>query len=172
MIDGVLPGKDPREQARQKAWRLLQIRPHSERELWKKLRDRGFPPEVLADVFQELKDYRYLDDSAYARLKARHLAVERLLGDRRIELALRQKGLDAELIDAAIRETRQDFPEAEALQRLIFRMLKGGSPPGPKNRHCQKIVRSLEGKGFPIGQIFKILKSIKEEEELNDSIGA
>jgi len=41
------PGEDSREKARQKAWRLLQIRPHSERDLWRKLRDRGFNQKFL-----------------------------------------------------------------------------------------------------------------------------
>jgi len=172
MTDGDGPGEDSRSKARQKAWRLLQIRPHSERELWRKLRERGLPPGVLADVFTELKEYRYLDDTAYACQKARHLAMGRLLGNRRIELTLREKGLDADRITEAIQEARQDFPEDEALRRLIFHKLKGGALPDREDRNFQKMIRSLEGKGFSTGQIFKILKSINEEEEFNDSNGA
>ncbi len=165
-------GEDSREKARQKAWRLLQIRPHSERELCKKLRNRGFPQEVLADVLQELKECRYLDDTVYAGQKARHLAMDRLYGNRRIEITLREKGLGVDLIAEAMREVRQDFSEDEALRRLIFRRLKGGALPDREDRNFQKMVRSLEGKGFSTGRIFKILKSLKEEEELNDSSGA
>lgn len=172
MTDGGGPGEDSRGKARQKAWRLLQIRPHSERELWRKLRERGFPPGVLADVFTELKEYRYLDDTAYACQKARHLAMDRLLGNRRIELTLRQKGLNADLIAKAIEEARRDFPEDEALRRLIFRKLKGGTLPAREDRNYQKMIRGLEGKGFSPDRIFKILKSIEEEEELNESNGA
>jgi regulatory protein len=163
------PGKDPREKARQKAWRLLQIRPHSERDLWKKLRERGFQPEVLEDVFEELKRYRYVDDAAYASQTARHLAVDRLLGNRRIVLYLREKGLNTELIAEAVAEARQAFPEEEALRRLIRIKMKDTPLAGREDRVTQKIIRSLWGKGFSTGLILEILKRMKEEEELHDS---
>ena len=161
--------KNPREQARQKAWRLLQIRPHSERELRNKLRDRGFQPEVLDDVFEELKRYRYLDDAAYAIQTARHLAVDRLLGNRRIVFYLREKGLNAELIAEAVAEARQAFSEEDALQRLIHIKMKNGPLSGPEDKVMQKVIRSLWGKGFSTGLIFEILKRMKkEEEDFND----
>jgi len=172
MTTGEGPAEDLRGKARQKAWRLLQIRPHSEKELWRKLRDRGFPPEVLADVFTELKEYRYLDDAMYACRTARHLAVDRLLGNRRIALTMSEKGLSADLIGEAMREARQDFPETEALRRLISRKLKNGALPDREDRNFQKIIRSLWGKGFSTGLILEILKRMKEEEELHDSSGA
>jgi regulatory protein len=163
--------KDLGEKARQKAWKLLRIRPHSEKELLKKLRDRGFPPEILVDVFTELKEYRYLDDAAYACQTARHLAVDRLLGNRRIEFYLREKGLDSTLIAEAIGKARQEFSETEALRRLIKRKLKNTSLTDLEDRDVQKIIRSLWGKGFSTGLIFEIFRSIKEEECRNDQGG-
>jgi len=163
------PGEDSREKARQKAWRLLQIRPHSERDLWRKLRDRGFQSEVLEDVFAELKRYRYLDDAAYASRTALHLAVDRLLGNRRIVFYLREKGLHADLIAEAVAEARQAFPETEALRRLIRIKFKNGPIVGLEEKATQKIIRSLWGKGFSTGLIIDILKRMKEEEDFNDS---
>jgi len=162
-------GDAPREKAMQKAWRLLRIRPHSERDLWKKLRDRGFQSEVLEDVFAELKRYRYLDDDVYASQTARHLAVDRLLGNRRIVFYLREKGLNADLIAEAVAEARQAFPEAEALRRLIRIKVKNGPLAGLEDKATQKIIRSLWGKGFSTGLIIDILKRMKEEEDFNDS---
>lgn len=170
-MKGESPGKNPREKARQKAWRLLQIRPHSEKELWKKLRDRGFQPEVLDDVFEELKRYRYLDDVAYAFQTARHLAVDRLLGNRRIVFYLREKGLNAELIAEAVAEARQAFPEEDALQRLIRMKMKNGSLAGLEDKAVQKVIRSLWGKGFSTGLILEILRRMKKEEEDFDDQG-
>jgi len=165
------PEEDPREKARQKAWRLLQIRPHSERELWRKLRERGFHSDVLEDVFAELKRCRYLDDPAYALQKARHLAMDRLLGDRRIVCTLREKGLDAGLIAKAVAEIRETFPETEALRRLIRRKIQNGTFADPDDRTMQKMIQSLWGRGFSTGLILEILKSMKEEEDLNDQSG-
>lgn len=165
------PDESTREKARQKAWRLLQIRPHSEKELWRKLRERGFQADVLAEVFAELKDYRYLDDTVYALQTAHHLAVDRLLGNRRIVFTLREKGLNDDLIDSAVAQTRQAFSEAEALRRLIRRKIKSGAVSDLEDRALQKIIRSLWGKGFSTGLIFETLKRMKEEEGLNDQSG-
>ncbi len=168
-MTGNSPEPDLREKARQKAWRLLQIRPHSERDLWRKLQERGFSSEILTEVFAELKRYRYLDDAAYASQAARHLAVDRLLGDRKIVFTLKEKGLAADLIADALGEVRQAFPEAEALRRLIHLKMKNGPLAGLEDRALQKMIRSLWGKGFSTGRIFEILKRMKEEEESDDS---
>ena len=168
-MTGKDPEETPTEKARQKAFRLLQIRPHSERDLWRKLRERGFSSDALADVFAELKDYRYLDDAAYATQTARHLAVDRLLGNRRIVFYLREKGLNADLIDEAVAEARRSFPEAEALRRHISKKIRNGPLAGLEDRAIQKMIRSLWGKGFSTGLILEILKRMKEEEEFNDS---
>ncbi|OPY13048.1 MAG: recombination regulator RecX [Syntrophus sp. PtaB.Bin001] len=168
MIGKASSARDSEEKARQKAWRLLSIRPHSERELWKKLRDRGFSSEVLVGVFKELKECRYLDDKVYACQQARYLAIDRLLGNSRIEYFLREKGLDTALITEAIKQARQEFSETEALRRLIERKLKSTKLIDLDDRNAQKIIRSLWGKGFSTGLIFEIFRSIKEEECRND----
>ena len=47
--------------AKQKAFRLLSMRPHSEKELEKKLREKGFPAVVIKETLEKLYDLKYLN---------------------------------------------------------------------------------------------------------------
>ena len=52
--------------AKQKAYRLLSLRPHSEKELEKKLREKGFPAVVIKEALEKLHDLKYLNDASFA----------------------------------------------------------------------------------------------------------
>ncbi len=105
--------------AKQKAYRLLSLRPHSEKELEKKLREKGFPAVVIKEALEKLHDLKYLNDASFAVQWARNLAVNKLWGNRKIIASLREKGVAAELIDAAMEKARQEISEEEAIAFLI-----------------------------------------------------
>ena len=84
--------------AKQQAYRLLSMRPHSEKELEKKLREKGFPAAVVKEALEKLHDLKYLDDASFAVQWARNLAINKLWGDKKIFVNLREKGVEAELI--------------------------------------------------------------------------
>jgi regulatory protein len=138
--------------AKQKAYRLLSMRPHSEKELAKKLRDKGFPEAVIKEALEKLHDLKYLDDVSFAMQQARNLAVNRMWGDRRISDDLREKGIAAGLIAQAIAAARQELPQDEAVTILI-RKKTGRTDRKTK----QKIFASLMRRGFPAGLILSKL---------------
>jgi regulatory protein len=105
--------------AKQKAYRLLSIRPHSEKELEKKLREKGFPAVVIKEALEKLHDLKYLNDASFAVQWARNLAINKLWGDRKIFVNLREKGVEVELISAAVEEARREISEEEAIAFLI-----------------------------------------------------
>ena len=107
------------EAAKQKAFRLLSLRPHSEKELEKKLREKGFPAVVIKETLEKLHDLKYLNDASFANQWARNLAVNKLWGNKKIIASLREKGLTAELIELSIEKTREELPEEEAIETLI-----------------------------------------------------
>ena len=77
--------------AKQKAYRLLSLRPHSEKELEKKLREKGFPAAVIKEALEKLHDLKYLNDASFAIQWARNLAVNKLWGNRKIIASLAGK---------------------------------------------------------------------------------
>ena len=161
---------DPQERALQKAYRLLAIRAHSEMELAAKLCAGGFSESVIAAVLEKCREMGYLDDGKYARQRARELAVNRLLGDRRIAADLRGKGIAEELCREAIAAAREEIGAAEGIERLLKKRPETADVAGMDRRERERLIRSLIGKGFPQGLIFSKLKRT-EEDHFHDDDG-
>jgi len=155
---------DPlREKAEKKAFRLLTLRAHSEKELAAKLDERGFSEGVIAGVVQKCRELGYLNDREFARQRARELAVNRLLGDRRIVLDLREKGIPESLSRQAIGEVRAEIGEEKALEIVLRKRRRGTTPDAKDEQEKARLMRSLLGKGFPTGLIFRKLQKAEEE---------
>jgi regulatory protein len=146
-----------------KAFRLLTLRAHSEKELRAKLQAGGFAVPVVEQVVRRCLDLRYLNDGAFARQRARVLAISRLDGDRRIALDLRERGIDEELCRKAIAEVRKELDEGQAAERLFRKKIRGRPVASLNEKERARLARGLMGKGFPTGLILKTLKKTEEE---------
>ena len=154
------------ERARESAFRFLSVRARSRKELRVKLKEKGFDNHVVNRVLDYLLERGYLDDASFARQWARNLAVNRLLGNRRIEMSLREKGIPAELIGEAIAGAREDISERKAIGRLIAK--KGNSRKVTDPKELRRLGRNLVGRGFPPSLVFEILETAGEEFLCND----
>ncbi|HUN53763.1 MAG TPA: regulatory protein RecX [Smithella sp.] len=154
--------------ARQKAFRLLSMRPHSEKELEKKLREKGFPAVVIKETLEKLYDLKYLNDASFAGQWARNLVVNKLWGNRKIITNLREKGIAAELIDQAILQAREELPEEEAIEFLVKKKAAKKKLPAFDIKAKQRIFQSLTGRGFPAGLILNKLGKALEENSNGD----
>ena len=150
--------------AKQKAYRLLSMRPHSEKELEKKLREKGFPAVVIKETLEKLHDLKYLNDASFAVQWARNLAANKLWGDRKIFVNLREKGVEAELISAAVEEARREISEEEAIAFLIKKKALRKKVDILDLKEKKRIFQSLMGRGFPPGLILKKLGKTAQEE--------
>jgi regulatory protein len=157
-----MAGDPLREKAENKAYRLLALRAHSERELRRKLLAGGFPEGIVSGVIGKCRQSGYLDDGLFARQRARDLAVNRLAGDRRIAADLRERGIGEDLVREAIAAVRREVGEAEALERLLLKKTKGMALAALDGRQKARLARGLLGKGFPAGLIFKRLNNGQE----------
>lgn len=150
--------------AKQKAYRLLSMRPHSEKELEKKLREKGFPAVVIKEALEKLHDLKYLNDESFAIGWARDLAVNKLRGNRKIIASLREKGVSSQLIDGAIAAARLEISEEEAIAVLVRKKAAKKKPTAFDIKEKQRIFQSLMGRGFPPGLILnKLGKAVEEE---------
>jgi len=158
------------EKAEKKAYRLLALRAHSEKELRDKLRKGGFTAQVIAGVIEKCQEFGYLNDGNFARQRARELAVNRLAGNRRIAIDLIERGISEELCRQAISEVRAELSEEDAVERLLRKNTKGIALAGMDGREKMRMARRLMGKGFPAGLIIRKLKG-KEEEGVHGDDG-
>jgi len=150
--------------AKQKAYRLLSLRPHSEKELEKKLREKGFPAAVVKEALEKLLDLKYLNDASFAKGLARNLAANKLWGNRKIIASLKEKGVAARWIDDAIASARQELSEEAAIAILIKKRAAKKKAAVMDIKEKQRIFQSLMGRGFPPGLILNKLGKSAEEE--------
>ena len=150
--------------ALQKSYRLLALRAHSVHEIEKKLESRGFPPSVIKEALEKLRELKYLDDDSFAFQWARNLAVNRLYGNRKIIASLKEKGLAAHLIGKALEEVRREIPEEEAISFLIKKKIAGKKINLQETKEKKRIFQNLLGKGFTAGLILNKLGKIPEDD--------
>jgi regulatory protein len=146
--------------ALKKAYRLLALRARSEMELRDRLREKGVAESVINKVIAKLADLKYLDDASFAGQWARNLVVNKLYGNRRIELSLREKGIPPAAIDLAIEEARMELSERAAVEKLIQKKTGRRKSADMDIREKHRLYQWLMGKGFPADMIYAKLKDL------------
>jgi regulatory protein len=159
-----MTGEDSLHQkAKQKAFRLLAVRPRSEEELRSRLKQKGFDEEVIEATITRLRELKYLDDESFAGQWARNLGANRLFGNRRIASSLREKGIPPQLIEQAIAGLRSEISETDAILKLIRKKVKSQDIMNMDSGEKGRLARSLMGKGFPAELIYRELFLTGEE---------
>jgi regulatory protein len=99
-----LEREDRSWKARDSALNLLSYRARTATELERRLREKGFEPEVVEGCVAELVERGLVDDSAFAESFVRDRVRFKPRGSRRLVQELRAKGVDAETATEAIAE--------------------------------------------------------------------
>ncbi len=157
-------GEPPPGKAARYAYRLLAVRPVSEKEFRSKLRGKGFGSAEVEAVAARFKELGYLNDESLAKQLARALAVNRLWGDYRIARTLKEKGIPEDFIGGALALAREEITERAAVIQLLGKKGRGGKIHLEDNKEKRRYIQSLMGKGFPSGLIFELLSMSGEEE--------
>jgi regulatory protein len=139
---------------RARAMRFLARREHSRAELKRKLAPSVGEGEDLEILLDDLSNRGWLSDARFAEHSIR--AKARRFGPIKLANALRAKGLDDESIAAGFRAAGDDgASNLEQVWRTRFREVAGSE----KDKARQ--VRFLQGRGFPLDDIFKFLKQME-----------
>jgi regulatory protein len=108
-----LKADDAREEAYQRALRALDTRPRSVAEVRQKLLEHDIPEDLAEGVLERLKASGFLNDERFAQTWIENRSEFRPRGRRALVYELRQRGVDAEAIEASL----EDLDEASlALQ--------------------------------------------------------
>lgn len=152
------PPRTPLDQAKKWATEYLK-RPHSEKELRDKLRDKGAAPEDIDTVCALCIDYGFVNDAEYAGMIVRHYAAMGY-GPGRIRQEFKRRGVPPALWDAAMAE----FPEGtDTIDRLLAQRLRGRDASDRKER--DKAANALFRKGYSWGEIRAALARYGAEED-------
>jgi regulatory protein len=157
------PRDNPEARAREVCLRLLTLAPRTRAQLADALRKRGIPDEIADEVLSRFVDVGLIDDAAFARAWVESRHYSRGLAGRALSAELKQRGVAADEIRAAIDEQLGPDAEVSAARRLIDRKLEStrGLPPEQRTR---RLAGLLARKGYPAGLAFRVIREALEAE--------
>ena len=115
------------------------------------LTGKGYDADVTEHVIRKLKDYRYLDDQAYARMYVEQNGNSK--GDRRLKQELIQRGISFDLAESSSAQTsEQALQNAQLLAEKYMR--------GRTNdvKTLQRLQRYLLGRGYGYDTVNSVLR--------------
>jgi len=155
--------RDPAARARQLCLRLLTLAPRTRAQLAEALRKRGIPAEAADEVLGRFEDVGLIDDAAFARAWVESRHHSRGLAGRALSAELKQRGVAAEEIRAAIDEQLGPDAEAAAARELVDRRLTA-TQGLPAEQRIRRLAGLLARKGYPAGLAFRVIREALEAE--------
>ena len=150
--------EDNIRQAKDQGMRYLANRPHSRFELVRKMKEKGYRPDVIDLALTDLEKIDLINDEDFARLfiqnELRLHPVGRLLLSKKLAV----RGVHRDIFEPLIKELYPDELENEIAHQLAQKFIR-------KNQSIQegklkeKLVRFMQGKGFNWEKINKVLNS-------------
>ena len=145
------------EQAKEKALNMLTFRAHSEKELLQKLKQKGARDDDSEKIIEFCKEYNLIDDRDYAIRKAKDLRNLKKFGKKRIQVELKQLGIDAEYIDEAVSQLDDaDFLNDDD----VIKKLNGDF----SKKSTDRAIRYFLNRGYDFYRIKECIERITENE--------
>lgn len=127
-------------------------------EVEKKLEKFELEPQEIEIVIEELMREKYLDEARYAESYAGGKFRVKKWGKIKIQMALKQKGLDEHTIEQGLRTIdAEDY--YQALYELAEKKLERETEKDPVKRK-QKLVRYLASKGYESVLVWDVVKEV------------
>ena len=141
------------------AKKTLAMREHSKFQLTNKLTNKGFGPDTINDVLEELIKSKFLSDERYTEEYIRYKQNSGY-GSKKIIYELKSNGISAELISVNLHKFTDDFD-------ILFEFAKYKTH--DKNLDDQKILmkymNNFKARGFDSSIILKVMENIKSHEK-------
>ena len=147
---------------KQRALRIIGVRPMSSKELLDRLREKGETPENAEQAVQWLLDLKLLNDAEYAAMCVRHYAAKGY-GPGKIRNEFYRRGVPKELWDDALLA----LPEQdEQIDRLLRKKLRSRCP---ERDELRKAADFLNRRGFHRDEIQAAIQRYCDESEVDSN---
>jgi regulatory protein len=150
-----LNGSDERLRCLNAALQFLTVRPRSRTEIVERLNKRGFGEAEIESTLLKLKDLNLLDDAAFAEYWKENRTAFRPRSQRMVGLELRRKGIESEIVKAAVSGIDET---ANAYQAALTRSRSLSAADYPTFR--KKLGGFLQRRGFGYAVINTTLKRV------------
>lgn len=155
LFEEILFASDLRR-ARERALYLLEVRDHSMKELYVKLR-RNYPDEVCRKICAEMKKAGLIDDRRYAERLAEEFINIKRWGKYRAVFEMQRRGISKELAEELVESYEDDSIERlkELVETKYARYLVDG-------KGFLKVKNALARQGYAYGDINEVLAEYKD----------
>ncbi len=131
------------------AIKLLTFRDRTEKELRDRLTEKGFEEGEIEETLELLKGYGYIDDERYAKKFVSDGINVRGHGPGRIKIELLKKGVDREIIEAALENENPD--PREQIAQILGRRFSDSDLSNPKER--SRILGYFARRGYAVRDV-------------------
>lgn len=140
--------------------RLLTARARTRAELAGQLTKRGYPDDVSERVLDRLADVGLIDDRDFAEQWVRSRHVHAGKGKRALISELRTKGVDNELIDAALADVDPESERTRAEQLIVDRLRREKLTDDASDdaKLARRLVGMLARRGYGQSMAFDVVK--------------
>lgn len=146
------------------AHRLIDYRMRTRRELAVRLKSRGRPEDVVEEVLDRLEKVGLIDDGRFARQWVDERLRKRPVGLSLLRRELRQKGIDPEIIDAALENSASGEEETDRAYQALRRQAPRYARLDRDAAH-RRMVAFLGRRGFGQGVIYDVVHRMLDEIE-------
>ena len=150
--------EDDKGKALSKAIKYIGSNLKSVRQIRDYLNKKEYVPEVVDYVVDKLKEYKYIDDEAYARAYISTYSCK--YGKLKLKQNLRSKGIAEKTIDSVISE--DDLKMQDSIDKVASKYLKNKEI---TKDTIIKLNRFLYSRGYDFDQINSYINSLKNTEE-------
>jgi SOS response regulatory protein OraA/RecX len=140
----------------------LEHREHSACEVMTHLISKGFQEGEIKEELQYLEELHYVDDVRYCSDYIRY-GIGKGRGPVRLQLELKEKGIDTALIQNALEESFSHQTEKDAAMKEAQKLLKQSGSLDEKT--AAKIGRKLASLGYHTGVIYDIIGQLRKTEK-------
>ena len=154
-----------KKRSRLRCLNLLKTSDRTVQQLTGRLRLDGYPEEVIRCALDYVASFHYTDDRRYAQNYVRMMSARK--SRRQIETELIGKGVDHEVVRAALCEADAEAGEDGGLERTAILALarKRGYDPGKADRdETARFYRYLMGKGFGYESVRSAFSSVSRQD--------
>lgn len=140
------------------AVQLLKTRERSEKELTSRLQRKGFEADEISAAMDRCREYGYVDDSRFARCKARQLLSNGRAVGGRLRRELQLAGVAEEIAEETLAELQHDFNEEMLLAELLERRFASFDYRQADDREKRRVVNYFLRRGFALATVLEQLK--------------
>jgi regulatory protein len=138
--------------------RLLTARARTRAELAAQLVKRGYPDDLSERVLDRLTDVGLVDDRDFAEQWVRSRHVNAGKGKRALVSELRTKGVDDEVITAALADVDSDAERVRAEQLVADKLRRERLTDDDEPKLARRLVAMLARRGYGQSMAFDVVK--------------